>query len=56
MTWPVWAGFAIVGGLALVGAVVMGLAGRTHFTGRRRMPHTTDTMKENMEWMRARTS
>jgi hypothetical protein len=40
----------------LVAAVALGLAGRRYVSGRPHMPHTTETMKENVKWMRARTS
>jgi hypothetical protein len=53
--WPAWTGFAIVGGAVLVAAVGLGLAGRA-YAGGRPMPHTVATMKENLAWMRARTS
>jgi hypothetical protein len=54
--WPVWSGFALVG--VVVGVVAAGLAvmGRNKLNGQRHMPLTADTMKENLQWMRARTS
>ena len=54
--WPVWAGFALVGVLVLVVAGVLAMVGRNRLTSRRPMPRTMDTMKENVEWMKARTS
>ncbi len=51
--WPAWAGFALVGGLVLVVATVLGLMGRRRFSGERYMPLTMDTMKENLAWTRA---
>lgn len=54
--WPAWAGFAVVGALVLFVAVVLGLVGRNRLVGKRAMPRTMDTMKENAEWMKARTS
>ena len=56
LAWPAWTGFAIVGGVLLLAAVALGLMGRGRLNGHRHMPHTVDTMKENMQWMRARTS
>lgn len=54
--WPVWTGFAIVGTLVALIAVMTGLVGRTRLMGERHMPRTVDTMKETLRWMRARTS
>jgi hypothetical protein len=54
--WPVWSGFAIVGVLAAVAAAVLAMTGRSKLNSRRHMPLTSDTMKENLKWMRARTS
>lgn len=54
--WPAWSGFALVGGLVLLLAVALGLAGRQRVTSTPRMPLTVDTMKENLEWTRSRTS
>ncbi len=54
--WPVWTGFALVG--VVVGAIALALLsrGRKQLTTGRHMPLTVDTMKENLRWMRARTS
>jgi hypothetical protein len=52
--WPAWTGFAIVAGVVLLGAVVLGMVGKNRFNGARYMPLTADTLKENMEWTRAR--
>ena len=54
--WPAWSGFAMVGGVVLLLAVGLGLAGRQRVTSAPRMPLTVDTMKENLEWTRSRTS
>ena len=54
--WPVWAGFAIVTILTLVAAAMMAYLGRARLGRERHMPLTVDTVKENMRWMRARTS
>lgn len=48
-----WAGFAIVGGVVLLVAVVLGMIGKKRFNGQRYLPLTQDTMKENMAWTRA---
>ena len=55
LTWPVWAGFGIVTLLALILAGVLAYMGKSRLTAARHMPRTVDTLKENMEWMRART-
>jgi protein-S-isoprenylcysteine O-methyltransferase Ste14 len=52
--WPAWVGFAIVGGLVLLVAGVLAMIGRKRFTGEQRMPLTTETMRETMQWTRAR--
>jgi hypothetical protein len=54
--WPVWSGFAAVGVLAAVVAAVLAMTGRSKLNSQRHMPLTSDTMKENLKWMRARTS
>jgi hypothetical protein len=54
--WPVWMGFAIVAGVALLLAAVLGMMGRRKVAGGRHLAKTTDTMKENAQWIRARTS
>jgi hypothetical protein len=54
--WPVWAGFAVVTFVTLLVAGFLAALGRSRMTAQRRMPRTVDTLKENMEWMRARTS
>jgi hypothetical protein len=56
LQWPTWTGFAIVGGVVALLAVVLGLKGRNQLNAERHMPRTVDTMKENLQWMRARTS
>ena len=54
---PVWAGFAITTLVMLVLAGVLAMVGKSRITAAKAaMPRTVDTMKENMEWMRARTS
>ena len=54
--WPVWAGFGVVTVLTFVIAGALGMIGRTRLTAARHMPRTVDTLKENVQWMRARTS
>jgi uncharacterized membrane protein YqjE len=56
LAWPVWAGFAIVTLVMLLVAGVLAFVGKSRLTAARHMPRTVDTLKENMEWMRARTS
>lgn len=48
--WAAWTGFAIVGAVALLAAIVCAVIGRNRLTAERRMPLTMDTMKENMRW------
>lgn len=54
--WPAWSGFAIVGGVLLIIAAILGMVGRRRLNGQRHMPLTLDTMRENMRWMRAQRS
>jgi hypothetical protein len=54
--WPVWTGFALVTVVVGLAAVVLAYMGRRRLAGERRMRLTVDSMKENMQWMRARTS
>ena len=48
--WAAWTGFAIVGGIALLAAIVAGVMGRNRLTAEQRMPLTVETMKENLRW------
>ena len=54
--WPAWAGFAIVTVVMLLAAAALAYMGRNRINGSRHMPLTVDTLKENMQWMRTRTS
>ena len=54
--WPVWSGFGIVTVLVGIAATVLAVVGKKRLTAARHMPRTVDTLKENIEWMRARTS
>ena len=54
--WSAWAGFGIVTVLTLLAAGALAYVGRNRMRAERRMPRTVDTLKENMQWMRARTS
>ena len=54
--WPVWVGFGSVTVLTFLIAAALGVVGRNRLTSARHMPRTVDTLKENVQWMRARTS
>jgi ABC-type Fe3+-siderophore transport system permease subunit len=54
--WPVWSGFGIVTVFVALAAGALGYIGRKRIRGARHMPRTVDALKENIEWMRARTS
>lgn len=56
LEWAPWAGYAVVTGLVLVIALVLALAGRSRIAAARPLPRTMETLKENSEWIRARTS
>lgn len=53
--WPAWAGFGIVTALMLIISGVLAYVGRARLGRERHMPLTVDTVKESMQWMRART-
>ena len=53
--WPPWAGFAIVALPLVVIAVALAMMGRTMLTRDRFMPKSVEMLKENAEWIRART-
>jgi len=54
--WPAWAGFGVVALPLVVIAVVLALMSRSMLTRQRYMPKSVDTLKENAEWLRARTT
>jgi hypothetical protein len=54
--WPIWVGFAIVTLLMALAAAGLALLGRSRLAADRPMRMTMDSLKENMQWMRARTS
>ena len=54
--WPLWSGFGIVTVFVALAAGALGYIGRKRITAARHMPRTVDALKENIEWMRARTS
>lgn len=53
--WPAWAGFAVVALPLIVIALVLAMMSRSMLTRDRFMPRSVDTLKENAEWLRART-
>ncbi len=53
--WPAWAGFAVVAFPLIVITLVLGFMSRTMLSRDRYMPKSVDTLKENAEWLRART-
>ena len=53
--WPAWAGFAVVALPLIVIAVVLATMSRSLLSRQRFMPKSVDTLKENAEWLRART-
>jgi uncharacterized membrane protein YqjE len=56
LQWPVWAGFGLVTVFALIVSGVLASMGRARLRSERHMPRTVATLKEDMEWIRARTS
>jgi uncharacterized membrane protein YqjE len=53
--WPPWAGYATVSLPLLVIALVLGMRSKTMLSRDRYLPKTTETLKENAQWIRART-
>ena len=53
--WPTWAGFAVVALPLFIITVVLAVLGRSLLLRDRIMPKSVDTLKENAEWIRART-
>ena len=56
LDWPLWSGFGIVTLLVGIAAGTVAYMGKKRITSARHMPRTVDTLKENIEWMRTRTS
>jgi hypothetical protein len=52
--WPAWAGFAVIALPLMVIAVVLAMMSRM-LSRERFMPKSVDSLKENAEWLRART-
>ena len=53
--WPTWAGFGVVALPLIIIAIVLSMMGRSLIANDRIMPKSIDTLKENAEWIRART-
>ncbi len=54
--WPAWAGFIIVGVVLAIAGAALGLAGRKRLERVGALPKTTESVKENAEWIKSRTS
>jgi pilus assembly protein TadC len=54
--WNPWVGFALVALVLIVAAAAIGFFGYGVVSRERHMPRTQETLKENMAWMRGRTS
>jgi hypothetical protein len=55
MSWPTWTGFAFVTFIVGVVAVILAVVGRARLATSQRMPKTVESLKENAEWLKART-
>ena len=53
--WPPWVGFAMVAVPLTAIAVVLAVMGRNLLARDRYLPKSVETLKENAEWIRART-
>jgi len=56
LAWPVWAGYAIVSVLLLVGAYLAMLFGRKRLSHVRALPKTRASLKENLTWIRSKSA
>jgi hypothetical protein len=52
--WPIWTGFAIVAGVMFPLAGAFTIAGVARLGRKRPLAETVETMKENVEWLQAR--
>jgi hypothetical protein len=51
LRWPAWAGYGVVAIILLAIAYGLWVAARRRFARIRTLPRTTETIKENMQWM-----
>ncbi len=56
LTWPTWAGYAIMTVLLLSGAYLLVQYGRGHIGKIRALPKTTESVRENMAWMQSKSA
>ena len=56
LSWPPWAGYAIIGVLLGIGGFAALLAGRRRSRAIATLPRTAQTVKETSEWMKDRMS
>src|SRR5262245_22922678 len=56
VNWPPWAGYGLVAIVLLVVAALLGFYGWRRLAAVRALPRTTATVKENLEWIRTRSS
>jgi len=57
LTWPTWAGYALVGTvLAIVGSILLSSAQKQLKDVRPIPEQTVETLKENVEWIKERTT
>jgi fructose-specific phosphotransferase system IIC component len=55
-TWPMWAGYGTVAVLLLIGAALFVLIGQSQLAAIRALPKTTQTVKENLAWMKSKSA
>jgi uncharacterized membrane protein YcjF (UPF0283 family) len=53
--WPPWAGYALVAAPLIIIAAVLAMVARSMLARDRYMPRSVDSIKENAQWIRART-
>jgi integral membrane sensor domain MASE1 len=56
VNWPPWAGYGLVAIVLLTMAALLGFYGWRRLAAFRGLPRTAATVKENFEWIRARSS
>jgi len=56
LDWPAWSGYGIVALILLGGAYLLYLSGRRKLSDIRRLPKTTETMKENLAWLQSKSN
>ena len=54
--WPLWAGYAVMAALLLIGAGVLGYAGARILSTIQALPKTRATLQENFAWIQSKST